>query len=107
MSALQIAGGVLSLNGDLTLETVDTWFRQLSAHWGGSASPCVIDLGDMGRVDSAGLALLLEWRARALNRSESLTLVNPPKHLLRLAALSEATELLGLESGDDPKGATQ
>mgnify|MGYP001550157601 CR=1 FL=1 len=100
MSALQVTGGVLPLNGDLTLETVDTWYRQLCAVWGGSASPTVVDLAGAGRIDSAGLALLIEWKARASKRGEALTLKNPPRHLLQLAAMSEATELLGLGSGE-------
>ena len=63
-----------------------------------------LDLAGTERVDSAGLALLLEWKARAQDRNEALSLINPPEHLLRLAALGEATELLGLVGETNPEG---
>ena len=106
MASPQVTGGVLPLDGDLTWETVGTWFRKLAAMWGGSASPRTIDLAGTERVDSAGLALLLEWKARAQDRNEALSLINPPEHLLRLAALGEATELLGLVGESSPEGGT-
>ena len=103
MASPQVTGGVLPLDGNLTWETVGAWFRQMAAMWGGSASPKTIDLAGTERIDSAGLALLLEWKARARNRNEPLSLINPPEHLLRLAALGEATELLGLSDDNGPE----
>ena len=55
-----------------------------------------IDLAAVTSVDSAGLALLLEWQANARKRNSTLAIINAPSDLLRLAALSESTSLLGL-----------
>lgn len=86
---------VFSLHGTLTLDNVaSTWKESRSLlHDGVNA----VDLADVSRVDSAGLALLLEWQAQARLRKASLEFMNAPKDLLRLADLSEASDLLGLK----------
>ncbi len=57
-----------------------------------------VDLAAVTSVDSAGLALLLEWQANTQKRSTKLAFINAPTDLLRLAALSESTSLLGLRA---------
>lgn len=107
MAMVQMADRTVPLQGDLTLATAAGCYRKLNPMWGGSGGPVAIDLEKVGRVDSAGLALLLEWQARARSRGEPLVLRNPPARLLQLAALCEATELLGLEPGTEEHGTTQ
>ena len=87
----------LALTGDLTLATVATLFRDLTPKVTGSDRCLAIDLGATGRIDSAGLALLLEWQSRAIAEGAPLQLNNVPDDILRLARLCEAAELLGLE----------
>jgi phospholipid transport system transporter-binding protein len=86
--------GGLSLSGSLTFDSVASLFSQsiVSGHSGD------IDLEAVDAVDSAGLALLLEWQASAKARGDSLNFVNAPSDLKRLAAMSEATDLLNLGS---------
>lgn len=92
---------ILSLHGTLTLDNVASTWRESRTllHEGINA----VDLSDVTRVDSAGLALLLEWQARAKAREQSLQFMNAPDDLVRLANLSEATGLLGL-NGRAAKG---
>jgi ABC-type transporter Mla MlaB component len=87
---------VLPLEGPLTIATVSDRFRELAPVWSGGRGPAAIDLALTSRVDSAGLALLLEWQALARQRGASLAFHNPSSGLLRLAALCEATDALGL-----------
>ena len=85
---------VLSLHGNLTLENVTHTWRESQTLLHEEIDK--IDLSDVSRVDSAGLALLLEWQSRALTQHRRLQFDSAPEDLVRLAALCEATELLGL-----------
>ena len=89
---------VLFPEGPLTLATVAARYREFEPLWSGARPPGVVDLARTGRIDSAGLALLLEWQAQARRNGGALSFRNPPAGLLRLAALCEASEALGLEA---------
>lgn len=96
---------VLHLSGDLTLATVGDLYRRSETLWSGEARPVAVDLSQAGRIDSAGLALLLEWQARARAGGAALSFAHPPADLLQLAALCEASPLLGLGGpANDEKG---
>ena len=53
-----------------------------------------LDLSSVPAVDSAGLALLIEWLARARAASKRLRYRQPPATLLALARLSDVEALL-------------
>jgi phospholipid transport system transporter-binding protein len=89
---------VLRIEGPLTLGTVTRQFREHTALRCGDSCISTIDLAGASRIDSAGLALLLEWQARARQGGNALELRHAPQDLLQLAALCEATELLGVEA---------
>jgi phospholipid transport system transporter-binding protein len=88
------SSGGLSVSGALTFDSVASLYSQtiVSTHSGD------IDLVGVNAVDSAGLALLLEWQAAARARGDNLNFVNAPSDLKRLAAMSEATDLLNLRT---------
>ena len=54
----------------------------------------VLDLSRVPTVDSAGLALLIEWLARARAVRKTLHYAQPPDALRALARLSEVESLL-------------
>jgi phospholipid transport system transporter-binding protein len=58
-----------------------------------------LDLSAVPAVDSAGLALLIEWLARARAGGKRLCYTQPPAALLALARLSEVEALLSAQSG--------
>lgn len=89
---------VLCPEGPLTLATVAARYRECERLWSGRQAPGAVDLARIERIDSAGLALLLEWQAQARRHGGTLSFRNPPDGLLRLAALCEASEALGLEA---------
>jgi phospholipid transport system transporter-binding protein len=85
----------LTFSGDLDIATTAAAHRRaLAAHRAGSL-PETLDLGKIARVDSAGLALLLELKAWARDSGRALQFTNPPDSLRVLAELSQADELLG------------
>lgn len=94
---LETAGdGRASLAGPLTFETVSRLFRAMEKSAPGEPPPEQIDLAGVTTIDSAGLALLLEWQSRSRAAGRKLTVRNAPDGLLRLARLCEATGLLSI-----------
>ncbi len=58
------------------------------------AGDVCLDLQAVGRTDSAGLAVLLEWLAIARRSGHRLKVVNPPASLLALARVSELDKII-------------
>jgi len=98
--------GSANFHGPLTFETVPALFRDLEERVQREAAVERIDLAGVTAADSAGLALLLEWQARARANGSSLAVRNAPGALLRLARLCEADELLNLSGRDAAGSAT-
>ena len=90
------ASGRASVSGELTLDTVADVFRQAEDSARRGQQPLEVDLAGVTRVDSSGLALILEWQARANRNRQHLKLSNAPADLLSLAGLCEAAGLLQL-----------
>lgn len=57
----------------------------------------VFDLAGVSYVDSAGLALLIEWIRLATNNGTTLRFRNVPDALMAIARLSDLAESLPLE----------
>jgi len=60
-----------------------------------------LDAGGLERVDSATLAVLLEWAARLRTAGRRLRVVSAPAGLAALARLCAAGHLLGLDAVRD------
>ena len=96
-------GGEAAVSGPLTFELVPDLFHILERRQASEPPVQAIDLQGVSSVDSAGLALLLEWQARASASGRQIRVRNAPGSLLRLARLSEAVDLLQLSAreGED------
>ena len=76
-------------------------FDSVSDLWSGSrelfsASDSVqIDLSEVSRTDSAGLALLVQWLREAAGRGGSVRFSNLPSQLLAIADASNLERLIG------------
>lgn len=89
--------GHWSLTGDLLFETVAQMLAEGEAAFG--AEPrAEIDLSQVGRMDSAGLALLLEWSIAARAGGRVVVYRNPPPVL---GALSGISDVSGFLAGPD------
>ena len=85
--------GRCALSGALTLETVPWAWRQLQA--GGHLKTArLAQLAGVTDADSAGLALLITWRASCAAAGSQLRFENVPERLLALARLTDAQALL-------------
>ena len=94
--------GCARLAGELTFESVPGLYAQAQSVLPETLKS--IDLLKVTTVDSAGLALLLEWKASRKSASTGLTFTNAPSSLLSLANLSEATELLNISGRNSSNG---
>jgi phospholipid transport system transporter-binding protein len=79
--------GHFVVEGDLTFATISAQLAKLFTFLT-SAKHITIDLAKVSSTDSAGLALLIEWKKIARSHKIQLALKNIPKQLLMLAGLS-------------------
>ena len=87
--------GTIKLNGELTFQTTPGLFENSTQLPGNSVGPARLDLAGVSAVDSAGLALLLEWQSMRPSE-DRLQIINAPRSLLSLAQLCEAVDMLNL-----------
>lgn len=92
------ASETVVLEGDVTFESVPRLYREMERLLPQTGPVRRVDLAEVGQVDSAGLALLLEWQSRQRARGAELRMSGAPDNLLRLARLCEAVDLLGLSA---------
>jgi phospholipid transport system transporter-binding protein len=96
--------GIAAIEGEMTLDTVADLHRQAQAAGRNQARFAGVDLARVSRVDSSGLALLLEWQAARARADGRLAIRNAPRDLLQLAALCGAQELLDLNGRERAYG---
>lgn len=85
-------GGRYQVSGPLTFDTV-LELVPMSADWSVQRGPLVVDLANVGRADSAGLALLVEWLRAAHAAGRPLTFAHVPR---KLQTLIEVSDLAGV-----------
>ncbi|HET8700604.1 MAG TPA: STAS domain-containing protein [Nitrococcus sp.] len=83
----------LALLGELTFETVPGLNKDLGSTFA-QYPQLRVDLSGLGRVDSAGLALLIEWTRLARSLGHGLEFVNVPQQLLAIARVSGLEQVL-------------
>ncbi len=85
--------GSIAVSGLLTFQTVPDFLEQSERWLAEGKAPLTVDLSAVERTDSAGLALLLEWRRLARAAGRELTYLNLPdqiRHLVRVNGLGQA-----------------
>lgn len=97
----RVDGGVARLSGELTFATVTGLYTQMESASRNDGIPSQVDLGGVTKIDSAGLALLLEWQSRFRKQTRSasdapgrIEITNPPGALLKIARLCDAEQYL-------------
>jgi phospholipid transport system transporter-binding protein len=85
--------GSFELIGDMSFDTADEILHFSEGVFGRYAN-VQVDLSRVGKADSAGLALLLEWKAQASRRSGNIVYLNVPDSLLAIAKTAEVSDLI-------------
>ena len=88
--------GCAKFTGALTFKSTPGLYRETEKLFHTGSPVSSIDLSEVTSVDSAGLALLLEWQATRHTNSHKLQIINAPSALMSLALLSDAVELLNI-----------
>jgi len=87
--------GRLAIHGELSFASVPGVWAQWQALGGGQAG-LDIDLSDVQRSDSAGLALLVECLRQAQQTGKSIRFFNIPTQMLAMARVSSLDQVLPL-----------
>ena len=89
--------GAYEIRGLLTFSTVPEVLTQ-SVSWLDQATPVTVDLQQVTRADSAGLALMIEWLRQARGNNLELRFIHIPDQLATLIRLSGLQDLFSLGS---------
>ena len=81
------------LRGEMSFDTADRILRTSEPLFHGR-SEVQLDLSEVSRADSAGLALLLEWKSRAMAGNGDIEFVAVPQSLLAIARTTGVQELI-------------
>lgn len=94
-----IGNGQVRLKGELSFISVpDLWKHSQRMFTASEKSTVVIDLAEVEKVDSAGLALLVAWSRLAKKSALTLQFIHVPPKLIALAQANKLDDLLGLDA---------
>jgi len=85
--------GRFEMSGDMSFETADQILKCSESSFG-QYQVLEVDLTKVRKADSAGLALLLEWKAQANQRAGEIRFIGIPDSLVAIAKTTEVGELL-------------
>lgn len=100
MSAAQLkdlGNGKIAVQGELTFDSVAGVLQASRTILNGSKDLCV-DLSEVTRSDSSGVALLLEWTREAASRQQQLVFEQLPEQMTAIAEISGLLPVLPLKS---------
>lgn len=90
-------GGVYTVSGQLTLDTVARAADQELVTFSKSGDSCTIDLSGVNHADSSGLALLITWAREADKNQCKLQFRGLSGKLLSLAKVTGVDRVLNLQ----------
>jgi len=90
---LTLAGDKSTLTGELTRKTITRTFEKKSRNLC-SSTRMAVDLSQVDKIDTAGLAWLLYVVEQAMQHSCQLTFTHVPKEILQLASLNGVDSFL-------------
>lgn len=89
--------GIYQLKGSMTLDTVMEAWPGLPALWGTSAQPVELDFSQVCKIDTAGLAWIIQLLKQARPYKSGLKFKNVPDSLIKLAKISDLEGVLPLK----------
>jgi len=93
---IQLTEGVVHVSGDLNAASVPALLDDSVALFQQAGEQLCVDLADITRADSSGLALLIDWMRSAKRHNQQLIFRRIPAQLLEMARVSGIESLLPL-----------
>jgi len=90
--------GCFILSGTLSIKTVPVIWRQ-GLDLFNQAPSLMLDLSDIKRSDSAGVALLVDWMRFARSHNKPISYINMPQQMLAIVRASGLDAILPLARG--------
>jgi len=87
----------LQVSGELNFKNVPELVLKSQEYFKNSVG-LDVDLADVNRADSAGVALLIEWQRLAQKKNKSISFSNIPSQMMAIARLCGVDELLFLKN---------
>ncbi len=81
-------GGRYEISGRLTFQTVPQFFSRTQEMLVAGNGPVTVDLAGVTLADSAGIALLVEWRQEARAAGRTLAFANIPEQVRKIIHVS-------------------
>lgn len=94
----QVAAGRYRVGGEMGFATVTGLLAASQAAFSAPSHDLEIDLSGVTRVDSAGLALLVEWLRQARGGGKSIVFGHIPDQLRAIARVSDLEGILPVET---------
>jgi phospholipid transport system transporter-binding protein len=95
MATIKYQNNVLRIAGDLNFKTTPPLLETSRPFFTKNTDLC-FDLSDVHKSNSAGLALLLEWKRLAREHKKKIRFLNVPVQLGTIAKASEVGQILFL-----------
>lgn len=92
-----VGDGVLLVRGDLSFSSVTRVLAQSRPLLSQGSGKLALDLGEVQRADSAGLALLMQWLRMGKEQGLEIRFRHLPEQLLAIARASDLERLIPLE----------
>jgi Predicted NTP binding protein (contains STAS domain) len=94
MAQFNYKDGVYHLNGHCTLSEVPQLHNELKPSWLQGSGDITVDLSAVDKADSSILALLLEWKSKAIQSNRQFVIISIPPSLTGLTKMSGIDKLL-------------
>jgi anti-sigma B factor antagonist len=85
---------LVSVEGEIDIATAPRLLAVLNQTVADARGPLVVDLSDVGFMDSTGLALLINAHRRLSRRQHGFAVVCPPGPLLRVFEVTDMVDML-------------
>lgn len=92
-----VPSGGFRVRGELTFGTVTRLSSESAPLFASGPERLEVDLGEVSRADSAGLALLIEWLRRARENGKAILFRRVPPQIRAIARVSDLEGILPWE----------
>ena len=97
-AAIQSEGGRIKVSGEMTFASVTALLDRSREAFAQAGEMIEVDLANVERVDSAGLALLIEWMRTASAEGKTIRFFGLPEQMQAIAAASDLDSILPIAS---------